>query len=241
MNASRWSLSLRLHLVFLSYLNCELTLTFRLDKHTVTLQWFSANCYHFLGWKISDYFYHFSETVLCSWCGTALHWMLVNMPSPVGGGAYWIHSARPSIHLLTMFVLCAVSKALMLQFLFWVCGLPIRSRCAWACHFAPVTFDLEVGHNLEILKNLGIPAVGKLLMLYWPIRVGGPLERSGCAWACHCAPITFDLADMTLILEILYQLLCPNILMLQLAYLGMSTTVKPVLSGHSRDKTKVAA
>ena len=33
-----------------------------------------------------------------------------------------------------------------------------------------------------------------------------------CAWACHLVPMTFDLGDMTLTLEIFWQLLYPTYL-----------------------------
>ncbi len=43
------------------------------------------------------------------------------------------------------------------------------------------------------------------LMLHWPVWVYQlPMRmRCRCAWACHLAPVTFDLGDMALTLEIL--------------------------------------
>ena len=88
-------------------------------------------------------------------------------------------------------------------------------KCTWACHFAPVTFDLGV-----VTLNLNIPwksrkkscdtAVAKVLLLLWPDWVCQLPMRCRCAWAYHLPPVTFDLRDLILTLEILWQLLWPT-------------------------------
>ena len=85
-----------------------------------------------------------------------------------------------------------VLKVLVLQCPFWICGLLMRGRCVWSCQFAPVTFDLELGHNLEMLekKSRGTGCVQGIDAV-WPGWVCGLLPRGECACTCHFAPVTF--------------------------------------------------
>ena len=88
----------------------------------------------------------------------------------------------------------------MLHWPVWVCQLPVRSSCDWACHLAPLTlwrYDLDLG-------NLVTTAVSNTLMLHWPVWVCQPPMRCRCAWTYHLAPATFDLRVMTLTLRVLY-------------------------------------
>ncbi len=79
----------------------------------------------------------------------------------------------------------------------------MRGRCAWACQSAPVTFDLgAMTLTLETLKKSCatwcVQSIGATL-----ISLGMWTTHEGrCAWACHSAPVTFDLGAMTLTLEI---------------------------------------
>ncbi len=87
---------------------------------------------------------------------------------------------------------------------------PCHSWISWTCNFAPVTFDhgtmfLNLETTWKSWKNLLAPAVTKVLRLCQPVLVYGlpMMVYPWCAWACH-------FADVTLTLEILWQLLYPT-------------------------------
>ncbi len=55
-------------------------------------------------------------------------------------------------------------------------------------------------------------AASSVLMWHWPVWICRLPRKGRHAWACHFVPVTFDLGDITLTLEILWQLLYPTYL-----------------------------
>ncbi len=70
------------------------------------------------------------------------------------------------VHLYVLFIL---------QCPFWVCRLPMRGRCAWACHFTAVTFDLgAMTLNLGILWTSHVQGIAAVMtnLLLWTTHEG---------------------------------------------------------------------
>ncbi len=72
----------------------------------------------------------------------------------------------------------------MLHWLVWVCGLPLKGKCAWTYHLAPHDFWPE-RYNLG---NFVAAAVAKVFMLHWPVR-----------WTCDTSNIS-ELSDLDTII-----------------------------------------
>ena len=71
----------------------------------------------------------------------------------------WVPYSNHTFCLSTVFVDTTVGKVFKLPYPNWVCGPPMRGRCAWTSNYGPVTFDFgAMTLNLGFLWTLLCPS-----------------------------------------------------------------------------------